>query len=136
MKKELGTASSKQKSDGSQNCKTTESQQWVCLFCGDDNLQFHEVCARWIPKELMDEHKCMHLDICFRHLAIIAKKVITFCNGSSQVMKPGFTTVKQKPSRRTCNGSICISCCKEIRDITINRPFDVDYLRGFSRAYS
>jgi hypothetical protein len=34
-----------------------------------DNLQFHKVCARWIPKELMNEQKRMCLDICFHHLA-------------------------------------------------------------------
>jgi transposase len=34
-----------------------------------DNLQFHKVCARWVPKELTDEHKCMCLEICSRHLA-------------------------------------------------------------------
>jgi hypothetical protein len=28
------TDSSKQKSDGQWNCKTTEYQHWVCLFCG------------------------------------------------------------------------------------------------------
>jgi hypothetical protein len=33
-----------------------------------DNLQFHKVCGRWVPKELMDEHKCMRLDICSCHL--------------------------------------------------------------------
>jgi hypothetical protein len=27
-----------------------------------DNLQFHKVCARWVPKELMGEHKHMRLD--------------------------------------------------------------------------
>jgi hypothetical protein len=34
-----------------------------------DNLQFYKVCARWVPKELMDEHKHMRLDICSHHLA-------------------------------------------------------------------
>jgi hypothetical protein len=33
-----------------------------------DNLQFHTVCARGVHKELMDEHKHMHLDICSRHM--------------------------------------------------------------------
>jgi hypothetical protein len=34
-----------------------------------NNLQFHKMCARWVPRELTDERKCMHLDICFHHLA-------------------------------------------------------------------
>jgi hypothetical protein len=34
-----------------------------------DNLQFHKVCARWILKELTDEHKRMCLDSCSHHLA-------------------------------------------------------------------
>jgi hypothetical protein len=34
-----------------------------------DNLQFLKVCATWVPKELTDEHKSMHLDIGSRHLA-------------------------------------------------------------------
>jgi hypothetical protein len=33
-----------------------------------DSFQFHKVCARWVPKELTDEHNHMHLDICSRHL--------------------------------------------------------------------
>jgi hypothetical protein len=33
-----------------------------------DNLQFHKVCARWVPKELRDEHEHMRLDICSHHL--------------------------------------------------------------------
>jgi hypothetical protein len=28
-----------------------------------DNLQFHKVCARWVPKELTDKHKHIRLDI-------------------------------------------------------------------------
>jgi histone-lysine N-methyltransferase SETMAR len=33
-----------------------------------DNLQFLEVCARWVPKELTDERKCMRVDVCCCHL--------------------------------------------------------------------
>jgi hypothetical protein len=33
------------------------------------NLQFHKVCARWVPKELTDEHKRIRLDICSRPMA-------------------------------------------------------------------
>jgi hypothetical protein len=39
-----------------------------------DNLQFHEVCARWVPKELTDEHKHMCLDVCSCHLARYCKE--------------------------------------------------------------
>jgi hypothetical protein len=38
-----------------------------------DNLQFHKVCARWLPKELADEDKCMRLDIYTHHLAHYCK---------------------------------------------------------------
>jgi hypothetical protein len=34
-----------------------------------DNLHFHKVCVSWLPKELMDEHKHMQLDIRSRCLA-------------------------------------------------------------------
>jgi hypothetical protein len=34
-----------------------------------DNLQFHKVFAKWVPKELTDKHKRMRLDTCSRHLA-------------------------------------------------------------------
>jgi hypothetical protein len=34
-----------------------------------NNLQFHKVYARWLHKELTDEHERMRLDICSRHLA-------------------------------------------------------------------
>jgi hypothetical protein len=39
-----------------------------------DNLQFHKMCARWIPKRLTNEHKCMHLDICSCHLTCYCKE--------------------------------------------------------------
>jgi hypothetical protein len=38
-------------------------------FLVHGNLQFHKVCARWVPKELTDEHKLIHLDTCSCHLA-------------------------------------------------------------------
>jgi hypothetical protein len=34
-----------------------------------DNLQFHKVRARWVPEQLMDEHKRTCLDICSCRLA-------------------------------------------------------------------
>jgi transposase len=34
-----------------------------------DNHHFHKVCTRQVPKDLLNEHKCMHLDICSHHLA-------------------------------------------------------------------
>jgi len=34
-----------------------------------DSLKFSKVCARWVPKELTEDHKRKHLDICSRHLA-------------------------------------------------------------------
>jgi hypothetical protein len=71
-----------------------------------DSLQFHKVCARWVPNKLTDEYKCIHLHICSRHLACYHEGDTTFCFGSSQVMKPGFTTINQKPSGRACNGTI------------------------------
>jgi len=32
-----------------------------------DELGFHKVCARWVPRELTAEHKCKHVEIC-QHL--------------------------------------------------------------------
>ena len=34
-----------------------------------DSLKFSKVCARWVPKELTEERKRKHLDVCSRHLA-------------------------------------------------------------------
>jgi hypothetical protein len=39
-----------------------------------DNLYFHKVCARWVPKGLTDEHRYMPLDICSSHLACCHKE--------------------------------------------------------------
>jgi hypothetical protein len=39
-----------------------------------DKLQFHKVCARWVPTELKDEHKHMHLGICSHHLVRYREK--------------------------------------------------------------
>jgi len=34
-----------------------------------DSLKFSNVCARWVPKELTEDHKRKRLDACSRHLA-------------------------------------------------------------------
>jgi len=34
-----------------------------------DSLKFSKVCARWVPKELIEERKRKRLDVCSRHLA-------------------------------------------------------------------
>jgi len=34
-----------------------------------DSLKFSKVCARWVPKELTEDHKRKRLDVCSRHLA-------------------------------------------------------------------
>ena len=34
-----------------------------------DSLKFSKVCARWVPKELTEERKRKHLDVCSQHLA-------------------------------------------------------------------
>jgi hypothetical protein len=84
--------------------KTAEQ---LIIYIGSAYSVVHDkVCARWVPKELTDEHKRTHLAIRSHPLARYRKEVTTFCNGLSQVMKPGFITVKQKPSRRARNGSI------------------------------
>ena len=33
-----------------------------------NKLGFHKVCARWVPKQLTEVHKQMHVDICQKHL--------------------------------------------------------------------
>jgi hypothetical protein len=65
---------------------------------------------------------------------IIVKKV-TFCNGSSQVMKPGSPLSTRNQAKEHAMEASVISCCKEIHDAIISRQVDVDHL-GFSRAYS
>jgi len=34
-----------------------------------DSLKFSKVCARWVPKELTEERKRKHLDVCSHQLA-------------------------------------------------------------------
>jgi len=34
-----------------------------------DSLKFSKVCARWVPKELTEEHKRKRLDVCSQHFA-------------------------------------------------------------------
>jgi hypothetical protein len=38
------------------------------------NLRFHKVCARWVPKELTDEHERILLDIRSWHLVHYGKE--------------------------------------------------------------
>jgi hypothetical protein len=66
--KSYRTDSSKQKSDGQQNCKQLNISIGSAYSVVHDSLQFLEVCARWVPKELTDEHTRMCLDICSCHL--------------------------------------------------------------------
>ena len=35
-----------------------------------DSLKFSKVCSRWVPKELTEERKPKHLDVCSRHFAL------------------------------------------------------------------
>jgi hypothetical protein len=67
----------------------------------------------------------------------MAKKVTTFCNGSSQVIKSGLATIntRNQAEGHAMEASV-IFCGKEIQDITISKQVDVDHLLGFSRAYS
>jgi hypothetical protein len=51
---------------------------WSAYSVVQDNLQFHPVCARWVPKELMHEHKHVRLDICSQHLACYCKESDNF----------------------------------------------------------
>jgi hypothetical protein len=99
------------------------------------NLHFHKVCVWLVSKNLMDELKRMRLDICSRHWLVIAKKLTVFCNGSSQAMKPVFTTANQRPSEEHAREA-SVLCCKEIQDATFLRQVDFNHLLGFSRAYS
>jgi hypothetical protein len=100
------------------------------------NLQFLKICAKWVPKELMDEHKHLHSTFLPASWLIITRKVTTFCNGYSQVMKPGFTSINQKPCEEHAMEASVIYCCKEIQDTTIGRQVNVHHLLRFSRACS
>jgi hypothetical protein len=42
-----------------------------------DNLGFHKVSARWVPRHLTEEHKHNRLDICFHLWSGTIVKVIT-----------------------------------------------------------
>ena len=54
----------------------------------NDSLKFSKVCARWVPKELTEEHRRKRLDVCYPHLACnrvpdawpVIMKVTTFCS--------------------------------------------------------
>ena len=39
------------------------------LHIGRIKVKFSKVCARWVPKELTEDHKRKRLDVCSRHLA-------------------------------------------------------------------
>jgi hypothetical protein len=39
-----------------------------------DNLQFHEMCAKWVPEELVDGHKHRCLRVCSCHMANYCKE--------------------------------------------------------------
>jgi len=32
------------------------------------NDRYHEICARWVPKQLTDEHKWAHMEMCMQFL--------------------------------------------------------------------
>jgi hypothetical protein len=71
------------------------------------NLQFHKACARWVPKELTDEHNRMYLDIYSCHLACYCKEGDNFLQRIITGDETWVTTINQKPSRIACNGSVC-----------------------------
>jgi hypothetical protein len=70
-----------------------------------DNLGFHKVSARWVPRHLTEEHKHNRLDICFRLRSGTIVKVITSWITSPLAMKPGFIIRSQIPNSRAYNVS-------------------------------
>jgi hypothetical protein len=46
----------------------------ICVGSAHSVVQFLKPCARWVPKEMMDEPKRMRLDICSCHLAPYRKE--------------------------------------------------------------
>jgi histone-lysine N-methyltransferase SETMAR len=101
-----------------------------------DNLQFHKLCARWVPKELTDEHKHMNLDICSRHLACYREEGDNFLQRIVTGDETWVHHYQPETKRENAMEASVISRCKEIQDATIGRQVDVDHLLGFSRAYS
>ena len=104
-----------------------------------DSLKFSEVCARWVPKELTEEHTRKHLDICSQHLACYREEGDNFLQ---QIVTRDETWIHHyEPESKQCamecamEASI-ISCSKEIQDATVGRKFDVEHLLGLSRANS
>jgi histone-lysine N-methyltransferase SETMAR len=100
-----------------------------------DNLQFHKVCARWVPKELADEHKRMRLDICSRHFVCYREEDDNFL----QRIVTGDETLVHHYQPETKWESMQWkhpSSPAAKKDATISRQVDFDHLLGFSRAYS
>ena len=71
-----------------------------------DSLKFSKVCSRWVPKELTEERKCKHLDICSRNLACYREEGKNFLQ---QIVTDDETWIhhyKSESTGRVCNGNI------------------------------
>jgi hypothetical protein len=104
-------------------------------FVVHDNFQFHTVCAKWVPKELTDEHKHMSLDICSFHLT-------RYCEDDNFLQRiiTGDETWVHHYQPGTKRKNMCLKhpsapVVKKFKT-TIGRQVDVDNLLGFSRASS
>jgi hypothetical protein len=102
-----------------------------------DNFQFHKVCAWWVPKEMMGEHKCMYLDVCSCHLACYHEEGDNFLQWIVTADETWVHHHQPETKQKSMQWKHLSSpVCKEIQDTTIGRQVDVDRLLGFSRAYS
>ena len=71
-----------------------------------DVLQFHKVCARWVPCQLTAELKERCVDACQELLKLFEAEGDGFLGKLLQEMKPGFTTTNQEPRKWARNGTI------------------------------
>ncbi|KAJ9590398.1 hypothetical protein L9F63_016559 [Diploptera punctata] len=68
--------------------------------CMDRSNVFRKVSARWVPKNLTDDHKGQRMMASLDHLTRYTRhKDMTFWKESSKVMSRGRTTTRPKQSR-------------------------------------
>jgi len=56
------------------------------------DLRYHKICARWVPKQLTQDRKRVHVESAYNFCSNIIKERLS-CNGLSQAMKHGYTTM-------------------------------------------
>ena len=101
------------------------------------SLKFSKVCSRWVPKELTEECKRRHLDVCSRHLACYCEEGDNFLQqivSGDETLLHHYEPESKRQSMQWKHPSSPVA--KKLKMQPSAGKLIFDCLLGLSRAYS